>query len=174
MKSTAISNTAGEIGSAIGKGILAGMVGTVAITIAQMIEMKITGREPSDAPAEVGGKVLGVKPRGEKNGKPAKKKGESVKEANQKKFSQFMHWGYGTGWGVCRGLLSLAHIKGPAASAVHFGAVWATELAMIPNMTDSPPAHKWGAKALSKDALLHMVYAAAAGAAFDAMDNGKK
>lgn len=168
-----VEHQIGSAGSAIGRSLIAGLAGAVAITIAQMIEMKITGRKPSNAPAEVGGKVLGVEPRGiegEEHNLEANENEEAVEEANEKKFGQFMHWGYGTGWGVCRGLLSLAGIKGPAATALHFGAIWGAELIMIPAMTDSPPATKWGAKALAKDALLHLVYAGAAGAVFDAID----
>lgn len=170
-----IERNIGSVGSAIGRSLIAGIAGTVAITIAQMIEMKISGRGPSNAPAEVGGKVLGVEPRGgEKEGQDKKKSNKeenSVKEQNEEKFGQLMHWGYGTGWGVCRGLLSLAGIKGPAATAIHFGAIWGTELVMVPAMTESPPASKWGAKALAKDALLHITYAVAAGAVFDAIDS---
>lgn len=170
MHITHIDDHIGGIGSAIGRSIIAGIAGTVAITIAQMIEMKITGRSPSNAPAEVGGKVLGVEPRGAKKEGEVSKEDQNSEEENEKKFGQFMHWGYGAGWGVCRGLLSLAGIKGPAATALHFGAIWGTELVMIPSMTDSPPASKWGAKVLAKDALLHLVYAVAAGAVFDAID----
>lgn len=170
MKLYTIEHAIGNFGSAIGRGLLAGIAGTVAITIAQMIEMKITGRGPSSAPAEVGGKVLGVEPRRAERGEAKKHKETSVKQLNKKKFGQLMHWGYGTGWGVCRGLLSMTGLKGPAASAIHFGAIWGTELVMIPNMTKSPPATEWGPQALAKDALLHMIYAAAAGAAFDAID----
>lgn len=53
-------SVAGKIAMALGKGIIAGLAGTVAISIAQMIEMKITGREGSDAPAEAVNKVLNV------------------------------------------------------------------------------------------------------------------
>ncbi|GAA0192859.1 hypothetical protein GCM10009122_55710 [Fulvivirga kasyanovii] len=176
MKTDDIERNVGSVGSAIGRSLLAGIAGTVAITIAQMIEMKLSGREPSNAPAEVGGKVLGVEPRGGEKEEQDKKQGNeenSVKEQNEEKFGQLMHWGYGTGWGVCRGLLSLAGIKGPAATAIHFGAIWGTELVMVPAMTESPPASKWGAKALAKDALLHLTYALAAGAVFDAIDNGR-
>lgn len=52
------------VGGALGKGLIAGFAGTVAITISQMIEMKITKRSTSNAPVAVGGKALGVEPRG--------------------------------------------------------------------------------------------------------------
>lgn len=48
---------AGEIALTLGKGIIAGLAGTAAISISQMIEMKISGREPNDAPAEAVNKV---------------------------------------------------------------------------------------------------------------------
>jgi hypothetical protein len=65
-----------EIAGAIGKGLMAGAAGTLAITLAQMIEMKITKRKPSAAPAEAAEKVLKVKP-----------ETEEVKQ----KFSQQIH-----------------------------------------------------------------------------------
>ena len=145
----------GKMGSAIGRGLIAGAVGTAAITLSQMIEMQITKREPSDAPSKVGGKALGVQPRNPEG---------------KQRFSQIMHWGYGTSWGMFRGILSLAGIKGPGATAMHFGAVWGTEMVMVPSMTETPPPTQWGAPALGKDALHHAVYATAAGLVFDLMD----
>jgi hypothetical protein len=55
-------NTLGELGNVIGKGLLAGIAGTAAITISQMIEMKITKRKPSEATVKVASEVTGVKP----------------------------------------------------------------------------------------------------------------
>jgi hypothetical protein len=40
-----------SLASAIGIGMIAGLAGTLAITISQMIEMKITKRSMSKAPA---------------------------------------------------------------------------------------------------------------------------
>ena len=44
-----------EVAGAIGKGLMAGAAGTLAITLSQMIEMKITKRKPSTAPADAAG-----------------------------------------------------------------------------------------------------------------------
>ena len=145
----------GKLGSCIGKGILAGLAGTAAITISQMIEMKIRDREPSDSPSKVAGKVMGVQPRNQEG---------------KKRFTQMMHWAYGTSWGVMRGLTCFAGLKGVPATLLHFAAIWGTELVMIPNMTESPPATEWGGKELGIDASHHAVYAAAAGAVYDFMD----
>ncbi|HEX8460956.1 MAG TPA: hypothetical protein VF623_05985, partial [Segetibacter sp.] len=54
-----------ELGTAMGIGVMAGIVGTAAITISQMIEMKIDGREASSAPADAASKVLDIKPESE-------------------------------------------------------------------------------------------------------------
>ncbi|MDB5009882.1 MAG: hypothetical protein JWQ06_671, partial [Mucilaginibacter sp.] len=55
-------NALGELGSAIGKGLLAGLAATAAMTLSQMIEMKITKREPSDAPVKVTSQTVGIIP----------------------------------------------------------------------------------------------------------------
>ena len=49
--------------AAIGRGLIAGLAGTAAITISSTIEMKLRKRPASTTPGKVGGKVLGVKPR---------------------------------------------------------------------------------------------------------------
>ena len=73
-----------KAGGAIGKGIIAGFAGTVAITISQMIEMQITKREMSNAPVTVAGKALGVEPRGQaelEKEKAQSDEGEAYEEA---------------------------------------------------------------------------------------------
>lgn len=67
MKGNTLNQELGILGSAIGRGLLAGIAGTAAITAAQNLDMKLSGRKPSDAPAVVEGKVLGVEPRGPEN-----------------------------------------------------------------------------------------------------------
>ena len=143
-----------ELGTAIGIGVMAGLVGTAAITISQMIEMKIDGREPSSAPADAASKVLDIKPESEEK---------------KAKVSQQIHWAYGTSWGVARGLLSLAGLKGWKATLVHFGAIWGTANVMLPTLDVAPPATEEDAKTISIDGLHHAVYAVAAGLAFDAI-----
>ena len=147
----------GKIGSAIGKGIIAGIAGTAAITISQMIEMKITGRKPSTAPADAVTKALDVQE------VPGKK--------NQ--FTQQVHWTYGTLWGVARGLLSVAGIKRWSATAAHFAAVLGTGMIIEPALKVAPPVKKWGAKQIAIDALHHAVYAVAAGLVYDAIMRNK-
>ncbi len=146
---------AGKIALALGKGIIAGLAGTAAISISQMIEMKITGREPSNAPAEAVNKVLNV---------------EATDEEHQEVFVQEVHWTYGTLWGLARGALDLAGVRGGPATLVHWAALWGTEMIMLPAIDVAPPVKEWGAKQISKDALHHIIYAIAAGAVYDAIE----
>lgn len=167
-----------KVGGVIGRGLIAGFAGTVAITISQMIEMKITNRSMSDAPATVGGKALGVEPRG----KAALEKEKAVSEndavsgevkkeveANKEKFMQFMHFGYGTSWGVFRGALDLAGLHGPPADWLHFGAIWGTEQVMLPANNAAKPITEWSSKQIAIDVVHHAVYACATGFVYDAM-----
>ncbi|MBE7178040.1 MAG: hypothetical protein INR69_16680 [Mucilaginibacter polytrichastri] len=145
---------ASQLGAAIGKGILAGVVGTAAITLSQMIEMRITGRESSDAPVKAADEVLGVKP----------------KTPEQKELlSQEMHWAYGTAWGIARGLISLTGLKGLPASLLHLGAVWGTSMIMLPALKAAPPVTEETPEEVGVDGLHHAIYAVTTGIVYDAM-----
>ncbi len=79
-----------------------------------------------------------------------------------------MHWSYGTSWGIARGLLGLAGLSGAPAAAAHFTAVWGWSLAMLPALGVAPPPWQQDPRELALDALHHVVYAGATGAAWSA------
>jgi hypothetical protein len=145
----------GDVAASVGKGLFAGVVGTAAMTVSSTLEMKFRGRPGSSAPAQAAGKVLGVEPTG---------------EAEAARFSNLVHWGYGTSWGAVRGLIGAAGLEGPGAAAVHLGAVWGTEQVMLPALGVAPPFWQWGAKEVAIDALHHLVYASATGVAYTVLD----
>jgi len=153
------NNTLGELGSALGKGLLAGIAATAAMTFSQMIEMKITQRGPSDAPVKVAEDTAGIKP---------------ASQEDKQKLSQELHWSYGTAWGVARGLIGLTGLKGWPATLVHFGAVWGTALIMLPKHDAAKPINEQEPKEIAIDAFHHAVYAVTAGLAYDALDAGSK
>src|SRR5262245_60333498 len=74
----------------IGRGILAGLAGTAAMSLSQMIEMRLSRRRPSTTAATAAGKVLGVQPRD---------------PAGAARFANATHWAYGTAWGLVRAVL---------------------------------------------------------------------
>jgi hypothetical protein len=145
----------GDIAAAVGKGLVAGAVGTAAITGSTMLAQRLAGQERSSAPADATEKVLGIEPKG---------------EAEKERLSTVAHWGYGTAWGVPRGLMALAGLGGLTATMAHFAAVWGSELAMLPRLKVAPPVARWGRKELALDAVHHLVYAGATTAAFRFLD----
>lgn len=149
MRSTA------DVAGAVGKGLFAGAAGTVLMTISSTIEAKLRGRGASSAPADAAGKVLGVQPRDEEG---------------QARFSNVVHWAYGTGWGAVRGLIALRDASVPAATATHWAAVWGSSLAMLPALDVAPAPWKQPPLGVAMDAFHHMVYALGTSAAYAAID----
>ncbi len=145
----------GDVAAAFGKGLFAGVAGTAAMTVSSTLEMKLRNRGASSAPADAAAKVLGVEP---------------VDEEAQARFSNLVHWGYGTAWGGARGLVAAAGLSGTRATAVHLGMLWGSEQVMLPALKVAPPLTEWGAKEIAVDALHHMVYAVATGAAYSLLD----
>lgn len=153
------NNALSEFTAAIGKGLLAGLAGTAAITLSQMIEMKITKRKPSDAPVKVAMETIGIKP---------------VNAGQKEKASKEIHWAYGTLWGTARGVIGLAGLKRIPAILSHFGAVWATAMIMLPRFKAAPPVTEESPKAIAIDGFHHAVYAFAAGYVYDLLDSRSK
>lgn len=153
------NNAFGELGGAIGKGLIAGLAATAAITLSQMIEMRITKRQPSEAPLKVAERAAGLKP---------------ANKDNEQKLSQEIHWSYGTVWGITRGLISLTGLRGVPATLIHFGAIWGTAMVMLPKFKAAPPVYKEDAKAIVIDGFHHAVYAITAGIIYDTLDGAGK
>ena len=154
-----IAEVAGTFGCAVGKGLIAGAAGTATMSISQLIDMKLSGREPSSTPAKAAEKVLHVKPE---------------KEEEENLLSREVHWAYGTSWGVLRGLLSAAGLKGWPATFAHFAAVWGSSLILLPRLGLSSPITKWKAPSINRDVLQHVVYAIAAGLIYHAIDKNDR
>ena len=144
----------GDTAAAVGKGLFAGAAGTVAMTASSTLEAKLRERGSSSAPADAAGKVLGVQPRD---------------QAGQARFSNVVHWSYGTSWGAVRGLLHAAGIDGPTASMAHFAAIWGSAQVMLPALDVAPPTWDTEPKEIAIDAFHHAVYATFTGLAFAAL-----
>jgi hypothetical protein len=145
----------GDTAAAVGKGLAAGAVGTVAMTISSTLEAKLRERGSSSAPADAAGKVLGVQPRD---------------EAGEARFATVVHWAYGTSWGAVRGLLQAIGIDGGRATMAHFAAVWGSAQAMLPALEVAPPMWESPPEEIAIDAFHHAVYVIATGLAFAALE----
>lgn len=145
-----------RVASSVGKGLLAGAVGTVAMTVSSMVEAKLRDRGASSTPSDVAGKVLGVQPRNPEG---------------KRRFSQLVHWGYGSSWGAVRGLLDAAGMSAGLATGLHFAAVWGAGLVLLPEAAAAPPVTKQEPLETAVDAWHHVVYALATGAAYRYLDD---
>jgi hypothetical protein len=74
-------------------------------------------------------------------------------------------------WGAVRGLLAAAGLNGAKGSATFCGAVWGSELVMLPTLDIGvPPAWEWGAKEVAIDAFHHLLYPGATSVAYELLD----
>lgn len=153
-----INDNIGKLGTAIGRGLIAGFAGTVAITISQMIEQKITNKPASFAPSDAASKALGI---------------EAATREDRDQFSKEVHFTYGTLWGIPRGLFSLVGFKGLPATAAHFAAIFHTAITIEPDFEVKPPINEWSKKEIAVDALHHLVYVVTSGLVFDSINKDK-
>jgi hypothetical protein len=153
-----MSTTLGDVAADFGKGLFAGVAGTAAMTVSSTIEMKLSGRGASETPAQAAEKVLDIEPED---------------EDAEARFSNLVHWGYGTAWGGVRGLLGSVGLSGFPATAAHFALVWGSEQVVLPALDVSAPVFKYGGKATATDFLHHAVYATATGIAYSYLERSQ-
>ncbi|HEV7774200.1 MAG TPA: hypothetical protein VGO48_13040 [Conexibacter sp.] len=140
----------------VGRGLVAGLAATAAMTVASTAEMKLRGRPPSTAPADVAGRLLGVKPR---------------KRAGAR-FATIAHLSAGASLGATRGLLDLAGVRGASAAAAFFWIAWSPDLVVVSAAGAAEPPWRWGAAELAISAAHHAIYAAAGEAAYRGLAAG--
>ncbi len=143
-----------DIAKALAKGLLAGLVGTAVMTLSETAEMRLTGRQGSTVPGRVGAKLFGVRPKGDEE---------------LARLTARVHWGHGVLMGSVRGVLSLAGLTGLPATATHFALVWGGDALLYALLRVAPVPWRWEARELVTDLSHKGVYAAATGAAFDAL-----
>jgi hypothetical protein len=156
-----MSKAASKLTAAIGKGLVAGFVGTAAMTLSSTIEARLRGRQPSKAPARATAKVLGI--------------AEFEDDVAQARFNDLSHWGFGTSWGLLRGLLGESGLPAATATALHGAAVYGNSQVMLPALEIAPPSVFWPKEEIAFDAFHHTVYALATGLAYELLDgaNGR-
>ena len=148
--------TAEKVASSIGKGLVAGFAGTAAMTVSSTLEARLRGRAPSTAPARATAKALGI---------------ASFEDAiAQARLNDLSHWGYGTGWGIVRGLLDAAGLPPAKATAAHGAAVWGSAQVTLPALEVAPPIVFWPRQEIAIDAFHHTVYAVATGVAYELLE----
>jgi hypothetical protein len=142
----------------IGKGHVAGLAGTVAMTASSTVEQRLRKRKASNAPAAAAEKLLGI---------------ESFEStAAENRFSNLVHWGYGTGWGAMHGFLRTIGLPPAAAVVGHYAGVWGGAQVILPALDVAPPITKWGGEEIAIDAWHHVAYTVVTGVAYSIIDRG--
>ena len=144
---------------AIGQGLVAGAIGTAAMTLSSTAEARLRKREPSTVPAQAARKILGLEP---------------LEPDAAAKLTRVVHWGYGISWGAIRSVLGTLGLRAPIATAVHFSAIWGSELVMLPALDVTPPIKQWSRTDLAIDATHHFVYVAATSGAYALLNSARR
>jgi len=147
-----VSNTTGVLA----RGIAVGLVTTTAMMVSSTAEARMRHRAASTAPARAAQKVLGIK--------------QFSSPESEQQFSTFVHWSYGTSWGIARTLLGGLGLRPALAAPVHFAAMWGGALVMLPALGVVPAVRQWGRAEVAIDLFHHLVYAVAAGLSYRALE----
>jgi hypothetical protein len=138
--------------ASVGRGIVSGVAGSVVMTAFQkLIEMPITGREDSYAPAKLGKKLLPVDPNSAEG---------------RKRLNYAMHFSLGAMWGAAYGVAAHAGLRGPRAVAATFAAIYTNDVLTVTALGLSNPL-KWSRQDLVVDVVDKFVQVTATGVIFD-------
>ena len=139
--------------TAVGRGLVGGILGTAVMTAGENIEQTITGRADSYVPAQTLARTLGLR-------KP---------DAESLPRNWAMHWGTGAVLGVVRGILAQNGLRGLKGSTIHFGLRLATDQFLENRVNTSAPPPQWSRDELAVDLLHKGIYAYVTGGVVDAL-----
>ncbi len=136
----------------IGRGILAGVAGTAVMTAFQkVIEMPITGREDSYAPADFAERILPVHP---------------TSAQGRKRLNYVTHFSLGGMWGTAYGIAATAGLRGQQAVNTVFATVYTGDVILNTALGLYQPT-QWSREDWMVDIVDKYVQAQATGAIFD-------
>ncbi len=136
----------------IGRGVVASVAGTAVMTAFQrFVEMPLTGRQDSYAPASFAQKVLPIR--------------ADDPEARER-LNFVTHYALGAMWGSAYGVAAYAGLRGQKAVAPVFGVVYAGDVLLNTALGLYKPT-SWTAQDIVIDVGDKLIQAAATGAIFD-------
>lgn len=139
-------------GAMVGRGILAGLAGTVVMTVFQkLVEMPLTGRDDSYAPADFAERMLPIRPGSDRS---------------RNRLNYGTHLALGTLWGAAYGVAAHNGLRGQQGVGAVFAAVYTGDVAINTALGLYEPM-KWSGQDWAIDILDKLVQAEATGAIFD-------
>ena len=140
--------------AAAARGAGAGLLGVVAMTAAEKVEQRVTGRPNSYVPGRTLMTLMGRHP-SDREQPPV--------------WNHAMHWGTGALLGALRGVWAEVGLRGPRASLAHTVVRLATDQTLENATGVGAPPHTWPVREQVVDVLHKAVYSFATGAAADRM-----
>jgi hypothetical protein len=122
---------------AVGSGLIAGIVGTAALSAAERAEMALTHREASTVPGQVGARLAGREP---------EDSGQLVE-----RLTTPVHWAHGVGLGAVRALLDGAGLRPLTATLVFYPLVWGGDAALYRALGVADVPWRWRRADLLRD-----------------------
>ncbi len=136
----------------IGRGVIAGLAGTLVMTAFQkFVEMPVTGREESFAPANFAAKILQLDPKDDQE---------------RQRLNWVTHFALGAMWGSAFGIAGRAGLHGQKAVAAVFATVYTGDVLLNTALGLYEPS-SWSTSDLAIDVIDKLVQAEATGAIFD-------
>ena len=136
----------------MGRGVLAGVAGTAVMTAFQkLVEMPLTGRGESDAPANFAEKVTPI---------------DVSSPQGRRRLNYGTHFALGTMWGAAYGIAAAKGLRGQRAVNSVFAVVYVGDVLLNTALGLYAPK-QWSAKDLVVDVVDKYVQAQATGAVFD-------
>ena len=139
--------------STLGRGAAAGVAGTAAMTAFQrFVEMPVTGRDESYAPAKLVMKLLPVSPK---------------RKRGRRRLNYAAHFGVGVAWGTGHAAIARrAGLRGQRAVAAVFAVLWAGDVIGNTALGLEKP-WEWSAQDLAIDVVDKLLLAEVTGLVFD-------
>lgn len=122
------------------------------MTVSQLVEMRLTGREGSDVPGQVAQGLTGIE--------PADPKARAA-------MSTGMHWAHGVSGGGVRALIGQSGAHGPLAAALLFGGLWSMDASLYRALGIADSPWRWSKEDLATDLFHKGLYSAVTSAVYD-------
>ncbi len=136
----------------LGRGVVTGVAGTAVMSAFQkLVEMPITGREESFAPANFAAKILPIEPKNEQE---------------RQRLNWVTHFALGAMWGSAFGIAGRAGLHGQKAVAAVFAAVYTGDVLLNTALGLYEPS-SWTKRDLVVDVIDKLIQAEATGVIFD-------
>ena len=147
-----MSHNGTTLAGSVGRGMIAGVAGTAVMTAFQkLVEMPLTGRADSYAPANFAERVLPIAP---------------TTGAGRQRLNNATHFALGAMWGTAYGVAAAAGLRGQRAVGVVFAVVYSGDVALNTALGLYQPT-QWSGQDWAIDVVDKYVQALATGLVFD-------